>query len=168
MSVAIAESLISGPANATANVNTGFIYEMAFGNGGTTISSTGIITYNPPNTIGPTAALYNLTYQKVVNNQFSADTAPLNNNLSFTHIAGKPYTDIVVSCLLDYNEPSDQLAFDNANSLTTDYAFDELGLISSSGLLLTHVIFSPIIKSSNRTILISYTVRISTLSSLSS
>lgn len=166
LSVAIVQSLISGPLNASLTGQNGFIYKMVFGNGGTTVDSSGIITYNPPNTVGSTASLYNQTYSKVVNNQFSANSDALNNNLTYNHIPGKSFTDIVVSCLLDYGEPAGQLAFDNANSMDNQFAFDELGLESVSGLLLSHVIYSPIIKSNNRTILITYTIRISTLSSL--
>lgn len=167
MSVAIAQSLISGPLNASNNNQTGFIYSMAFGNGGTTVSSSGIITYNPPNTIGTSAALYNQTYSKIINNNFSADSDSTNNNIVYDHVPGKAYTDIVISCELSYGEPSDQTAFDNSNSINSQYAFDEIGLVSSFGQLLTHCIFTPVLKSSNRLLNITYTVRISTLSSLS-
>jgi hypothetical protein len=167
LSVAIVESLMSGVLNASDTTTTGFVYSMAFGNGGTTVSSTGIITYNPPNNVGSTASLYNKTYDKIINNNFSANSDTIDNNITYDHIPGKAYTDMVISCLLDYGEPSNQTAFDNVNSIKSNYAFDELGLISSSGQLLTHVTFSPIIKSSNRQLDITYVVRISTLSSLS-
>jgi hypothetical protein len=140
---------------------------MAFGNGGTTVSDTGVIIYNPPNVVGTSAALYNQVYSKVINNNFSADIDPTNNNLTYSHVPGKAYTDITVACVLDYGEPSGQTAFDNSTSLATQYALDEMGLVTSSGQLLTHVVFSPTLKSANRRMSISYTVRISTLSSLS-
>ena len=35
------------------------------------------------------------------------------NKLTVSHISGNIYSDIVVSCLLDYGEPSGQQAFDN-------------------------------------------------------
>lgn len=164
LSVAIAQSLGAGPLEPTCP---GFIYTMNFGNGGTTVNSSGIVTYNPPNTVGATAQLYNQTYSKVINNQFAADIDTTNNNITYNHVPGKAYTDIVVVCRLDYGEPTNQLPFDNSNDLNSTYAFDELGLFSYNGQLLTHVIFSPIIKSLNRLIDIAYTVRISTLSSLS-
>jgi hypothetical protein len=164
LSVAIAQSLGGGPLNAS---NPGFFYTMNFGNGGTTVNSSGIVTYNPPNIVGATAQLYNQTYSKVVNNQFSADPDPLNNNITYSHVPGKAYTDVIVVCRLDYGEPADQLPFDNSNYINSKYAFDELGLFSYNGQLLTHVIYSPVIKSLNRLIDIAYTLRISTLSSLS-
>lgn len=164
LSVAIAQSLGAGPLEPTCP---GFIYTMNFGNGGTTVNASGIVTYNPPNTVGATAQLYNQTYSKVVNNQFAADIDTTNNNITYNHVPGKAYTDIVVVCRLDYGEPADQLPFDNSNDINSTYAFDELGLFTYNGQLLTHVIFSPIIKSLNRLIDIAYTVRISTLSSLS-
>ena len=167
LSVALVQSLISGPSNTNSLTNLGFIYSMNFGNGGTTVNSSGIVTYNPPNVVGSSAQLYNQVYSKVINNNFSADTDTVNNNLSYSHISGKTFTDIIVKCRLDYNEPSGQLSFDNSNDINSNYAFDELGLFSYSGLLLTHVCFSPIIKSLNRSLTISYTIRISTLSSIS-
>ena len=164
LSVAIVQSLISGPLQ---TASPGFIYTMNFGNGGTTVNASGIVTYNPPNIIGATAQLYNQTYSKVVNNQFAADIDTVSNNFTYSHIPGKAFTDIICVCRLDYGEPSGQLAFDNSNDINNQFAFDELGLFSYSGQLLTHVIFSPVIKSLNRLIDIAYTIRISTLSSLS-
>jgi hypothetical protein len=166
MSVAIVQSLISGPLNASTYSQTGFVYSLAFGNGGTTVSSSGIITYNPPNTIGTAAALYNQTYSKIINNNFSADTDSTDNNITYDHVPGKAYTDMVISCMLNYGEPANQIAFDNSNNINSQYAFDEMGIVSSSGQLLTHVIFTPVLKSANRLLNITYTIRISTLSSL--
>ena len=78
------------------------------------------------------------------------------------------YTDIVVTCLLDYGEPSGQDAFDTATDATNNYVFDELGLKSydpaGTGKLITHVIFHPVQKSLNRLIQIDYTVRVQSLS----
>ena len=164
LSVAIAQSLAGGPLNPA---SPGFIYTMNFGNGGTTVNSAGIVTYNPPNVVGATAQLYNQTYSKVINEQFAADTNLTNNNITYAHITGKAYTDVVIVCRLDYGEPANQLPYDNSNYIKSSYAFDELGLFSYNGQLLTHCIYSPIIKSLNRLIDIAYTLRISTLSSLS-
>ena len=58
MSLSLAESLGNG--------GSGWIHEMAFGNGGTSVDPTGIITYLTPNSTGTNASLYNQTFKKVV------------------------------------------------------------------------------------------------------
>jgi hypothetical protein len=79
---------------------------------------------------------------------------------------------------LNYGEPSGQQFFDNSQNINGQYVFDELGLrarsndgtggLLSTGALLTHVVFHPVQKSLNRLIQIDYTVRIQTLTNLSS
>jgi len=143
-------------ASSIANKGQNFVYEMTFGNGGTSVDPTGIITYLPTNTIGQNANLYNPTYSKVIDNTAIANADPTNNKMSVTHIPGTVYTDILVSCLLDYGEPSGQALFDNSQNLSSEYVFDELGLrgastdgtsgLLSTGLLLTHVVFHPVQK----------------------
>jgi len=154
------------------------VYEMNFGNGGTSVDTSGIITYLPTNTVGQNTNLYNPTYSKIVDDTSIANTDPLNNKITVSHIPGTVYTDILVSCLLDYGEPSGQALFDNSQTLNSEFVFDELGLrgrstdgtvgLLSTGLLLTHVVFHPVQKSLNRLIQINYTVRIQTLTNLSS
>ena len=163
ISVAMAQSL--------SDRNLGYIYQMAFGNGGSSVDPTGVITYLPPNTTGQSAALYNQTYQKVVDDNSAADTDPLNNKMTVLHTAGNAYTDILVTCLLDYGEPAQQQAFDNSTNYNGEYVFDELGLKTWNGAadnlrLITHVIFHPVQKSLNRQIQIDYTLRIQTLSNI--
>jgi hypothetical protein len=86
------------------------------------------------------------------------------------HIVGTTYSDILVSCLLDYGEPSGQAAFDTGTNQDNSFVFDELGLKSynsagpNTGLLLTHVIFHPVQKSLNRLIQVDYTIRVQSLS----
>jgi hypothetical protein len=160
MSVALAQNL--------ANSNQGFVYEMVFGNGGTNVDPTGIITYLTPNTIGTNSTLYNETYSKVVDQNSVSNTDPTRNYIEVKHLTGTSYSDIIVTCLLDYGEPSYQQAFDNATNYNDTATFDELGLrgydSSGTGKLLTHVIFHPVQKSLNRLIQIDYTVRIQSLS----
>jgi hypothetical protein len=160
-----------------ANKGENFIYEMDFGNGGTSVDPTGIITYLPTNTIGQNSNLYNPTYSKIVDNTSAANLDPVNNKMTVTHIPGTVYTDILVSCLLNYGEPAGQTNFDNSQTLNGEFVFDELGLrgrsidgtsgLTSTGLLLTHVVFMPVQKSLNRLIQIDYTVRVQTLTNLS-
>ena len=164
MSEAIADTLSSR--------GYGEIYQMAFGNGGASVDETGIITYLPPNTTGINADLYNETFAKVVDDNSAADTDVTNNYLQVLHTSGQVYTDILVSCLLDYGEPPGQQPFDNSTNFNGEYVFDELGLKAVNGdttnlRLLTHVIFHPVQKSLNRQIQIDYTVRIQTLTNLS-
>jgi len=162
ISIALAESI--------GNSGQGFIYEMAFGNGGTAVDPTGIITYLTPNSSGANASLYSQTYAKVVNDRSSNNTDPTRNYIESRHVTGTNYTDVFVSCLLDYGEPDGQAAYDNTNNNESAYVFDELGLksYSSTGnsLLLTHVIFHPVQKSLNRLIQVDYTVRIQSLTGL--
>lgn len=165
MSIALAQSL--------ANTNLGYVFQMAFGNGGSSVDPTGVITYLPPNTTGSNADLYNETYAKVVDQNSALNTDPTQNKMTVLHSSGQVYTDILVSCLLDYGEPAGQQAFDNSTNFNGEYVFDELGLKAWEGstedlMLITHVIFHPVQKSLNRQIQIDYTVRIQTLTNLSS
>ena len=154
------------------NKDSQFITEMHFGNGGTTVDPTGVITYLPTNTNVQNADLYSPQYYKIVDDTNAANTDPTRNKITVIHTPGLIYTVIVISCLLDYGEPSGQAVFDNSQNLNGDFVFDELGLkgYTSSGVglgkLLTHVIFSPVQKSMNRLIQIDYTVRIQTLTNL--
>jgi hypothetical protein len=167
MSEAIADSLSSR--------GYGQIYEMAFGNGAASIDETGVITYLPPNTTGQNAALYNQTYEKIVDDTSVFNLDPTRNKMTVLHSAGLLYSDILVQCLLDYGQPAGQAAFDNSTSINSDYIFDELGLLANYGTdangdtitrLLTHVVFHPVQKSLNRQIQIDYTVRIQSLTNL--
>ena len=160
MSIALAESL--------GNAGQGFISELVFGNGGTRVDPTGIITYLTPNNVGTNASLYNQTYSKVVDDQNVNNLDPTRNKIETRHVSGTNYTDIVVSALLDYGEPDGQDAFDTASNTDNSFVFDELGLrsfaTSGTGKLITHVIFHPVQKSLNRLIQIDYTVRVQSLS----
>lgn len=161
------ENMAMTIARALANRSDGHIHEMHFGNGASTTSGTGAITYFPPNIVGRDAELYNQTYYKVVDNLSSLNANPEMNRVDVLSTAeGLRYSDIVITCTLDYNEPSGQYAYDDATDFENDYVFDEIGLKSYSsigpgrGLLLSHVIFHPILKSLNRIIEIVYTIRI--------
>ena len=166
------ENMSEALALSLGNKGTGAVYQMVFGNGATAVDSTGVITYLPPNTYGQNASLYNQTYQKIVDNTSVLNTDPSRNYIEVRHIPGVIYTDIFVSCLLDYAEPAGQQAFDNSATMQGTYVFDELGLKSygtdgTNGKLLTHVVFHPVQKALNRLIQIDYTVRIQSLTNLS-
>lgn len=159
MSVAMVQSL--------SNQGQGTIYEMSFGTGGTTVDPTGLITYLTPNTVGVNSSLYNQTYSKVVDQNNSNNLDPVRNKMEIRHVSGATYSDILISCLLDYGEPTDQEAFDNSVDLSGNFVFDELGLKSynpnGDGKLLTHVVFHPVQKSLNRLLQIDYTIRVQSL-----
>lgn len=163
------ENMSEALALSLANKGQQFIHELHFGNGGTSVDPTGVITYLPPNTTGESADLYNATYYKVVDDTSSLNSDATRNKIEVRHTNGLIYTDILVTCLLDYGEPAGQQAFDNSTNLDDDFVFDELGLKGwggeeGTGKLLTHVIFHPLQKALNRLIQIDYTVRIQTLS----
>jgi hypothetical protein len=140
---------------------------MAFGTGGTVVDPTGLISFLTPNTVGVNSSLYNQTYAKIVDQNQSNNTDPVRNKMEVRHISGATYSDVIISCLLDYGEPTDQEAFDNSVDLSGNFVFDELGLKSynpsGDGKLLTHVVFHPVQKSLNRLLQIDYTIRIQSL-----
>ena len=139
------ENFSEALAKSIANRADGYIEEMHFGNGGTSVDSTGVITLS------------------------AANTDATRNKIEVRHTSGNVYSDIVCTCLLDYGEPAGQSAFDNTTTFTDSYVFDELSLYGYSasgagqGKLLTHVIFHPVQKSLNRLIQIDYTVRVQSL-----
>ncbi len=157
MSYALALSLGGRP--------NGNIMQMVFGNGASSVSAVGTITYLPPNVTGLEAQLYNQTYAVFVDDLSPLDTNASSNFIRVNHTTGNTYSDVVVTCLLDYNQPSGQAAFDNSTTTSGTYIFDEIGLTTydttnSTSYMLSHVIFHPVQKSLNRRIEIIYTLRI--------
>ena len=161
------ENMSVAMVNSLSNQGKGTIYQMSFGTGGTIVDPTGLITYLTPNTIGVNSSLYNQTYTKVVDQNASENIDPVRNKMEIRHISGATYSDILISCLLDYGEIPNQEAFDNSVDLSGNFVFDELGLKSydpnGEGKLLTHVIFHPVQKSLNRLLQIDYTIRVQSL-----
>jgi hypothetical protein len=161
------ENMSVAMVNALSNQGKGTIYQMVFGTGGTIVDPTGLITYLTPNTIGVNSSLYNQTYAKVVDQNATENIDPVRNKMEIRHISGATYSDILISCLLDYGEIPDQEAFDNSVDLSGNFVFDELGLkgydTNGDGKLLTHVIFHPVQKSLNRLLQIDYTIRVQSL-----
>jgi len=161
------ENMSVAMVNSLSNQGLGTIYQMAFGTGGTIVDPTGLISYLTPNTVGVNSSLYNQTYQKIVDQNASENTDPVRNKMEIRHVSGATYSDIVVSCLLDYGEPDGQEAFDNSQDMSGNFVFDELGLKSydpnGNGKLLTHVIFHPVQKSLNRLLQVDYTIRVQSL-----
>ena len=161
------ENMSVAMVNSLSNQGQGWIYQIAFGSGGTTVDPTGLITYLTPNTVGVNTGLYNQTYAKIVDQNATENVDPTRNKMEIRHISGATYSDIVISCLLDYGEPVGQQAFDNSVDMSGSYVFDELGLKSynpnGEGKLLTHVVFHPVQKSLNRLLQVDYTIRVQSL-----
>lgn len=159
------ENMSEALALALCDQSGGHIYQMVFGNGATTVTAVETITYFPPNVIGAGAQLYNQTYAKVVDDQSTANVSTADNNLVPSHIANTTYSDVVITCTLELNEPAGQAAFDDGSPNGT-FVFDEIGLgsyapgASGFGKLLSHCVFHPIQKALNRAIVIIYTIRL--------
>lgn len=156
------ENISVAIANLLAHLNLGpnrnyHILEMAFGNGGVNVDATGLVNYKVTNTTSASGTLYNETYAKVVANTSTEDSE---NNMVVNHTGGNHYSDIVITCTLDYDEPNDQETLDTSVNMTGDYIFDELGLRTQAGTFISHVIFHPVQKSANRKIQVIYTIRI--------
>ena len=147
MSFALASSIVN-------STNTsgfeGFIYTLNFGNDGTIVDGANNVVYKEPRVTQITDTLYNPTFSKVVNADPSADPE---NNTTVAHEQGTTYSDVIVTCTLDYGDANDPAA---------SFEFDEIGLMSQQGRLLTHLIFHPVQKSANRKFEVKYTVRIAT------
>lgn len=163
------ENMSVAMVNSLSNQGQGTLYQMVFGNGGTNVDPTGLITYLTPNTVGINTSLYNQTFSKVIDQSAVENADPIRNKMEIRHVSGATYSDIIISCILDYGEPDGQEAFDNSQDMSGNFVFDELGLVSynpsGTGKLLTHVIFHPVQKSLNRLLQIDYTIRIQSLTS---
>ena len=156
---------------ALSNQDNKIVHFMSFGNGATSVDSSGKVIYKSTNTSESRetdASLYRKTFAKVVSNT-AQNSDQANNKLEV--IEGSGFTDMKITCTLGLNEPSGQASFDTSSTNEGDYIFDELGLMtyvdganattaSSSGELLTHVVFHPVQKSLNRIIEVIYTLRI--------
>lgn len=157
-----------------AAVGTHQIYGLALGNGGSSVDSMNQITYLPPNVVGQNARLYNQTYFEVVDEQ-QADT-PAANSVTYQQSSTDNTSIVIITATIAAGEPFGQDITDTPPdpNFNSQYSFDELGLLSygsdgeftytetpEDALLLTHIIFSPILKTANRELVITYTLTIS-------
>jgi len=160
-----AETLSIVIANMLQGNSSQYVYEMHFGNGGTVISDTGNITYNEVDEnlqLGTVAELYNPIYYKVVDATDALNNEDeTRNKVEVSHEEGLPYTDLIITCTLEENQP------ETSNPSTTgELVFDEIGLKSrgssgvNTGYLLSHIVFDPVEKSAGRVIQVVYTLRI--------
>jgi hypothetical protein len=150
-------------AQALNNTADSYINFIAFGNGGTSVdSSGGKVIYRSPRvseSYEASASLYNKTYHKDIHGAQADD----DNKIEI--ITGASYTDIKMTVTLAYSEPSGQDVFDSSTTNQGDFIFDEMGVFTTAtdfnnSQMLTHVIFHPVQKSQNRVIEIIYTIRV--------
>lgn len=138
------------------------IYKVSLGNGGTTIDSNSDIIYNPPKVDPTDTDIYNETYSEVVD---EASAAPAGNSVVSTFGTLPVTTSLVTTIItLAANEPAGQDysdGGDGSDNMEDLFVFDELGLKTGDNLLLSHIIFSPIEKTQNRELIITYTLTIS-------
>lgn len=144
--------------------NSNYIYELHFGNGGTVVDATGNITYKDVSDnlkLGTVAELYNPLYYKVIDiNDDTNNDDITRNSAQVQHTDGLIYSDLVVTCTLEENQPE---TYENTGIIT----FDEIGLKSrgntvlNSGYLLSQLVFEPVEKTAGRVIQVIYTLRVS-------
>lgn len=161
-------------AQALNNRSDAFLHYMAFGNGATSVDTSGRVVYKTPRvseTYESGANLYSRTYFKVISDT-DTNSDPDNNKVEI--VPGPSYTDLKITCTLGYNEPAGQDIFDSSTTNEGEYIFDELALFTfpsdntlesdqdliNTSSMLTHVIFHPVQKSANRVIEVIYTVRV--------
>lgn len=143
-----------------------YISELHVGNGGLVIDETGNITYKDVEenlSLGTVADLYNPLYYKVIDTLDEVNnTSPTRNNVIVSHLDGLSYTDLVITCTLEEEDP----IWNSEESTDGELIFNELGLKSrgqygiNTGYLISHVVFDPVVKNVNRVIQIEYTLRV--------
>lgn len=177
--------LASALAGSAVDVNTGgaapFINWMAFGNGGS--SSTTTLSYRSPRVFGiydqlpitsSNSTLYAKTYQQRTDNTVyfpgqdmgegeivPDNTSKINFRVEMDH--------------QQYADMNNETVPENDSTVSETFTFDEIALLSGNlitdtddwadldedkTLMLTHVTFHPVLLSANRTIVIDYTVTI--------
>lgn len=171
MAAMIARGLSNTDTNA---VGTHQIYGIGLGNGGSSVDGMSQITYLSPNVTGTNARLYNQTYFEVVDEQQAG--TPAANSVSFQQSVIDNTSIVIVTATIAAGEPSGQDLTDTPPDpdFNSEYSFDELGLFSygesgsfgytsvpTDALLMSHIIFSPILKTANRELVITYTLTVS-------
>lgn len=138
--------------------NSYFIEKMAFGYGGTVVDANGNISYKTPKVSGTDGGLYSPSPGALPGENFEKAI----ETFEVLAVETQPYSDVVMTVVLDYNDPAGAPGTDNSIDFEnpTDYVFDEIGLVNEHGDFLTHLIFHPIQKSQNRKLEIIYSLRI--------
>ena len=156
-----AQNMALSISKALGHDNSGCIASLAFGNGGTFYNSSNVINYRSPNVIGTDAGLYKQTYSVKVDDQ-AAGTPSTNSVVALLSPPPSISSIMIVTAYLSSSEPSGQAVSDNITiNPESDFIFDEMGLVSADGSLLTHCVFNPVEKTANRSFLVTYTLTIS-------
>lgn len=158
--------------------DTSFISYMAFGNGAVTIEQDGNITYKQPRTLTslsakePAASLYNTTFIYEFDSSKVVAGGGVGN-----------YEEIECVATIDSSILTNMETNDQTPNVATDFVFDEIaiytgargqghisasndisafinGISDESSLMTTHVIFHPVQAAKNRTLEITYKIRI--------
>jgi hypothetical protein len=170
-------------ARGLSNASNHQIWKIKLGNKGTYVDSSQQIVFQPPNTTGVTADLYNPTYYEIVDDSDAG--VGVGNSVTFTNIALSTSTRVIITCVVSANEainrPTNQAdttsadggGLDGVDSTPTEgtYFFDELGLFTqgtgtpdllneTDELMLSHLVFSPIEHTGNIELTIVYTLTI--------
>lgn len=161
MALALARGLANEPVDVGSGIGRHQIYKIKFGKGGSTITSGNQITYQPPNVTGSYADLYYPTYEEVVDEGQSG--TPSENSVTYQQNDVDNSCIVIVTATIASGEPNGQDLTDSPPNPDPEaqYAFDELGLFTYDNKLLTHIIFSPILKTASRELVITYTLTIS-------
>ena len=161
MAVAIARGLANEPPTAGSSIGVNQIFSIRLGNGGSIVDNTNLISYQPPNVVGANATLYNETYSEVIDEAQSS--TPSENSVTYLENSADETSIVICTATIAAGEPSGQDLTDTEGNPYTEaqYAFDELGLFTSDDRMLSHIIFSPILKTANRELVITYTLTIS-------
>ena len=139
---------------------------MAFGNGGTTIDDTGTVSFKPTNDADANADLYNPVFFQMVDDRLGALAG---NQMAVRHMGNTLFSDVDIRALININEPFGQQPSNTIKGITgptefgpfhTQFTFDEIGLKLADGTLLTHVIFTPILKTASSLLEVVYTLRV--------
>lgn len=151
-------------ARALAGSSGGEIYSMCLGSGGTHLDAAGNLIFLPSNTLATSANLYEETYSAKINsNIVDSVSVPAGNSVIAKQSLPPEITaEITCTLFLPAGVPAGQAPDDvTTTDSNAPYIFDELGLKTIDGMLLTHAVFSPIEKTANRVFEIKYSLIIS-------
>lgn len=153
MSTAIARGL--------ANKNNSKIFSLKLGNGGTVINNDGATVFRSPNTKTLNSNLYNTVHSEIVDENSTG--AGAGNFVAYQDAEGPDtpnlFSVVIVTAEISVTEPTGQAQSDISDP-NYQFAFDELGLFTEDGLMLSHAIFNPIVKSAESDWIIQYTLTV--------